>query len=61
MKTFLIIYDHNSGIAELSNVGIFKSYNKLEAIKIAKEQWNTTASLKAFDLDECQNGWSYYT
>jgi hypothetical protein len=61
MKKFLVIYDTSSGFCELANVGIFEAETPQEALKFAKSQWNTTASLYVVNLDGLISGWSYYT
>jgi len=61
MKRYLVIYNFNSGIAELGNVGLFDADTESEAREKARKQWNTTARLYAIALDDCQDGWSYYT
>ena len=60
MKRFLVVHNPNSGIAELSNVGVFEAEDAAGARLRARESWNTTARLAAFDLDVCPDGWSYY-
>tara|TARA_R100000655_G_scaffold85596_1_gene125508 strand:+ start:1146 stop:1355 length:210 start_codon:yes stop_codon:yes gene_type:complete len=61
IKRYLVIYNLNSGIAELGNVGVFNAETEVEARKVAKKQWRTTASLYAIALDDCQDGWSWFT
>jgi len=61
MKRYLVVYNFNSGIAELGNVGVFYAKSEKEARKKAQDQWNTRASLYAIALEDCKDGWSYYT
>lgn len=61
MNKYLVVYNFNSGIAELGNVGIFHADSKKEAREKARNQWNTTASLYVIDLEDCKDGWCYYT
>ena len=63
---YLVVHSANTGFAGLENVGVFYAANKEEAIAAAKKQWNLStgyigAKLYLIDIDECHNGWSYYT
>ena len=60
MSKYIVIYDSNSGFAQIENVGLFEAKSEPHAIDLAKNKWGTTAILAAFDLDECEDGWSYY-
>ncbi len=61
MEKYLVLYAHNSGIAELSNAGLFDGKDKQEAKEKAKKQWNTTADLFVININDLPDGWSYYT
>jgi len=63
---YLVIHATNTGFAELGNVGLFNAATEKEAIAAAKTKWNlstgyTSTKLHAIDLEDCPDGWSYYT
>ena len=56
---FLVVLNFNTGIAQLSNVGIFVADSKEEAIDKAKKAWSTTYTPEAYELDALED-WSYF-
>jgi len=57
MIKYLVVFQIG---AELSNVGIFEADTKKNATEIARKQWRTTGSLEAYDIGDCESGWSFY-
>ena len=63
MKKYIVVYDSNTGMAELNNIGVFMAETPEDAKLKAKAEWRTNTNLwnlHAFDSSELNDGWSYY-
>lgn len=59
-QLYLVVYNSNSGFAEIANVGTFKASSAMDAIESAKRVWNTTECIYAVPICELYDRWSYY-
>ena len=60
-ETFLVILDDNTGFVGLSNVEVYQAASKEEALKRSREATERGGKRFAININECPDGWSYYT
>ena len=64
MPCFLVINDHNTGIAQLDNVFIIKSRDafaaRVKATEMMKMVPEAVMKMVAYDLDDLPDVWGYY-
>ena len=64
MKKYLVIYAHDSGIAQLDNVLVIEAESREEAMDKAAQECGmipqAVRHMKAWPIDDLASGWRYF-